>query len=301
MTRKVTRERVRNFLNLHARPLDAELLAVIDGEKSGEALLQALVKYQNADGGFGHGIEPDLQSPMSHPLPTSIALRYMRDVAQQPPMVVELVARTLDYLKTTLRTDVPGWFTLASSISDYPAAPWWNYERAVSSTEWGNPSAELTGYFLRASRPADLALIDRLWERAIARLNEIKTPEFHELICFQHLYYEASASGRAELWPTLSELIVKAVDIDKDKGAKYGATPLTFIEGPNSAFLTLFGTSEIEQELQQLVDGAVNGDHWEPNWTWQGAHPDAWPAAHKDWTGMKTLENLRLLVGFDVI
>ena len=52
-------------------------------------ILDELRKFQNNDGGFGHGLEPDWRSSESSALCTSIAFQIMRDhgVSREDKMV----------------------------------------------------------------------------------------------------------------------------------------------------------------------------------------------------------------------
>src|SRR5258708_666866 len=67
----------RSFVLEHGRPLDAALLRLALGEGGPDDVLAALTPFQNADGGFGHGLEPDIPSPASSGLATSIGLRLL--------------------------------------------------------------------------------------------------------------------------------------------------------------------------------------------------------------------------------
>ena len=49
-----------------------------DGER--EDVAMALSIYQNRDGGFGHGLEPDSLNPYSSPLQTAEALKILKHV-----------------------------------------------------------------------------------------------------------------------------------------------------------------------------------------------------------------------------
>jgi hypothetical protein len=67
-------------------------------------VVATLAAYQNADGGFGNGREPDLRGPVSQPQPVEFAFHILDEVdALDDPMV----ARALDYL-LTIRTPEGG-------------------------------------------------------------------------------------------------------------------------------------------------------------------------------------------------
>src|SRR4051795_4500497 len=59
------------------------------------AVLDAVAAYRNADGGFGHALEPDCRAPGSQPATTALALRTLDEAAAWD---AELVEGALDWL-----------------------------------------------------------------------------------------------------------------------------------------------------------------------------------------------------------
>lgn len=55
------------FMTTHARLLDRRRFALLFGDATREAVLDALVPYRNPDGGYGWGLEADLRAPESQP------------------------------------------------------------------------------------------------------------------------------------------------------------------------------------------------------------------------------------------
>ncbi len=66
MTRATALAAASTFLTGHARLLDRHRYGFLVGRGDPQATLSALAAYRNADGGYGHGLEPDLRSPESH-------------------------------------------------------------------------------------------------------------------------------------------------------------------------------------------------------------------------------------------
>lgn len=60
----------------------------------------ALEAYRNADGGYGHALEPDLRGPVSQPLHTGHALRVLDAVGRCGGQRVERVCRYLTSVST---------------------------------------------------------------------------------------------------------------------------------------------------------------------------------------------------------
>ncbi len=54
-----------DFIWRTARLLDRHRFAFLFLDGPRDAVLRALRPYQNADGGFGHALEPDLRGPVS--------------------------------------------------------------------------------------------------------------------------------------------------------------------------------------------------------------------------------------------
>ena len=73
-------ERARTFVAEQGRELDRRLLSHYFDDGPAAAVMEELANYQNEDGGFGNGLEPDIQMPGSSVLTTTMALRILREV-----------------------------------------------------------------------------------------------------------------------------------------------------------------------------------------------------------------------------
>ena len=62
--------RARRFVYKNARPLELAKWQYHFENGSREAVLETLACYQNTDGGFGYGLEPDYWNPHSSPSQT---------------------------------------------------------------------------------------------------------------------------------------------------------------------------------------------------------------------------------------
>ncbi len=107
----------------------------LDGER--QAVLEALLPYQNPDGGFGNALEPDVRGPVSQPVPTWTALCMLDEAgAFTDPMVT----RACDYL-LSITTEEGGVPFVLTSVRDYPHAPWWETEEQPPAAL--NPTAAI--------------------------------------------------------------------------------------------------------------------------------------------------------------
>lgn len=81
----------RSFMGGHARVLDRRRFQLLFDGASAEPVLAALSAYRNPDGGYGHGLEPDLRAPESQPAAALHAFEVFADVAPViAPEAVEL-------------------------------------------------------------------------------------------------------------------------------------------------------------------------------------------------------------------
>ena len=73
-------EKAVSFIKTTAREVDKALYRFYFEGGTKTAVLAALAPYQNEDGGFGHGIEPDFRMAGSSPMATSVALQYCAEI-----------------------------------------------------------------------------------------------------------------------------------------------------------------------------------------------------------------------------
>ena len=111
----------RRFLAGHARLLDRRRFELLFEGGDAEPVLAALRAYRNADGGFGHGLEPDLRAPESQPAAAWHAFEVFADVA---PVTAPEAAELCDYLDAVALPD--GGLPFALPIEDPSGtAPFW--------------------------------------------------------------------------------------------------------------------------------------------------------------------------------
>lgn len=292
---------IQSCITTNARPLDLALYNFYFNGGTQEAVREALAAYQNEDGGFGRGIEPDFQLPDSSALGTTLAFQYLAKLGNLGD--TDLVRRGITYLLQTYDHQKNGWNIVPREVNTYPHAPWWDYERSQQGFGWGNPGAEVVGYLLQyRALVQDTALVETVTQRALERLHELveqEDPDFHELLCYIRLYQLADQQLQTQLCQLLADLISKVVNTNPRQWGSYVATPLTFVKTPDSTFITLFDSKLIEANLDYLKQSIVNGDHWGPTWDWGGDYPEAWNQAKQAWSGKLTVENLLVLKAFE--
>ena len=128
------------------REMDRRLLSFHFDDGPQAAVLEELANYQNEDGGFGRGLEPDVQMPGSSVMTTTMALRILREV--KAPSSDEIVRKALEYLTAQYDSSRRVWPIVPQEVDEFPHAPWWNFENTAETFGHflANPRAEVVGY-----------------------------------------------------------------------------------------------------------------------------------------------------------
>jgi hypothetical protein len=126
------------------RPLDIARFQYHFEDGDISEVLSELKKFQNSDGGFGHGLELDCRNPNSSPIATWVATEILSELNVWDPQV-EIVGDLLTYLSACEQKD-DGWFRFSiPSNNEYARAIWWNYDPDKKAGIY-NPSAALYGF-----------------------------------------------------------------------------------------------------------------------------------------------------------
>lgn len=279
------------FVEAEGRALDAALLRYDLGTGPAEAVLTALAAFQNSDGGFGHGLEPDMASPASSAIATSVGLRLLRRVDGGGLAIAEAA---LGWLERTFDWQAGVWPIITAAVDEAPHAPWWAWSPDLSETVNGfrfNASAELLGY-LYAWRPLAsaelLAAAEARMRRTVAETALIEGA--YDLKCAVRL---ADAPGLPEdLRAPLRALVVRSA-LAHDPNDEHGGvldlapTPSSFMAEPLA--------DRIEAAFAALVAAQQPDGGWNPFWDWSFVDEAAWAKAKHDWRGWLTREAIEAL------
>lgn len=290
----------RNFLLTQGRPLEqAKYLWLFEGGSVDE-VYHALAAYQNPDGGFGHGLEPDLQTPDSSALATSVALQTLRHV--DAPVDHSLVQDAMRWLVDNFDGGNDRWAFIPPVTDNAPHAPWWTVsdQHADSFGEYLiNPRAELVGDLLHFrdainDPPFD---IDALALRTVEYVESKRGAlNMHELLTVKALI------GSRGLEETLRQRVVDAalaslagvVATSAEELEAYSLHPTQLAQDPHSVFSASLAEA-IQFDLDFLIDQQRADGAWHPAWSWGGLYDDFWLDAERQWSSVITLETLVVL------
>jgi hypothetical protein len=290
----------RRFMESEARPLDRALFAWRFAGGAADAALVALDGYQNADGGFGQGLEPDVRTPASSAIATAIGLADLAELGC--PGSDPRVTRAVGYLYATLDPATQVWRIVPPAVNDAPHAPWWGDEGNSLVEGFGgfavNPRAELVGLLWRYADLVPRAWLDDLTERTVASVDG-RTLDWHDLLSAGRLVETTDVpdSVRERLLPRLRDEATRLVGRDVASWEAYGPQPALLARSPASPFATLFGEA-LDTNLDYVVERQAASGAWEPIWSWGPMYPDAWALARREWSGRLTLDTLTTLRAF---
>ena len=113
------------FIFQHGRLLERQLYAYFFQDGPKEACIKALLAYQNEDGGFGNGIEPDLLCPDSTAIGAETAMGILDLLdASAGGSEGEIVTCLVDWI--VANQDDRGVISHPPArLPDYPHQPWW--------------------------------------------------------------------------------------------------------------------------------------------------------------------------------
>jgi len=292
----------RMFIEVNARPLEAARFQFHFERGPVEPVLSNLGEYQNQDGGFGHALEPDLRAQQSSALCTSVAFQFFREVGVKRNN--SMVVKAVEYLLETLDRENEHWRIIAQVNQASPHAPWWDQAGAADEFDRFslNPTAELLGYLYEFGGDISEDILSVISERVISCLAESDEIRMHEFLCCLRLLETENIPEtlREPVHHRLMQLIPKLVERDPDRWEGYNLKPLQVVESPASPFMNGLKKA-VQDNLVYEIDSQNADGSWSPNWTWGGTYPDDWEKARVEWSGVITLQKLRILKRFNRI
>ncbi len=104
-----------------ARPLEKYLYLYHFENGALSNVLAALARFQNADGGFGHALEPDLRLQESAVIATTIAFQHFRELGIHEDSPI--LRNACGYLVDNYNADTVNWSVVPTTVDNAPHAP----------------------------------------------------------------------------------------------------------------------------------------------------------------------------------
>jgi len=283
MARQPDLDAAERFVWLTARLVDRYRFAHLFRGASASRVLDALRPYQNADGGFGNGFEPDLRAPISQPVPVWNALMLLDEIGR---FANPLVAAACDYLQSITTPDggVP---SVLPSARPYPRAPWWEPEDEPPAALLATAGLAALLHKHRVERPWLAPATAFCWQR-IDALEETSPYEMRMVLPFLEQVPDRARAERAfaRVGPKLLEQGLVALDPQATGEVHF---PLDYAPRPDSLARRLFADDLIETHLDALAAAQRPDGGWTFNWL------DWNPATTLEWRGWITIDALKTL------
>jgi hypothetical protein len=253
--------------------------------------------FQNADGGFGHGIEPDVWHPASSPLATTVALQYAQRIGLPPQYA--LVQRALGYLAGSYDRVAGKWHPMAAGVNAYPHAPWWQADAQTGQNaldrDWPNPTAEIIGYL--SAYQGVHADLSGWYNDLTTHIAQVDTMESHALACYVRAYDWLPNDVQSVIYPHVVRLLRPTIHpVPAEWQSAYVPTPLGYVHTPASPFFAEIADL-IDIQLDQWCYHVQTVGVWHPTWEW-GQYDNEWATAHGWWTGKMTVERIMIMHQF---
>ncbi|KAB2342730.1 hypothetical protein [Actinomadura rudentiformis] len=273
--------RAEDFMRRNARLIDRHRFAFHFRGGPATAITAALRPYENPDGGYGHGLEPDLRGEASQPVPAQHALEFLHEAGADGDPAV---GRICGYLTSIARPDGGVPFVL-TTVRDAPAAPWWQ----APDDPPGHivPTGTLAGqlYRIGASHPWLGRATDFCWAW-LDEATEVPPYEIYAILAFlDHVPDRERAESAFE---RLRAPMLAHIDLDPEAEGDVHL-PLDYAAAPDGFGRRLFDDGIIEAHLDALVKAQRDDGGWTvgfPFWT---------PQTEPEWRGFITVDRLRTL------
>ena len=291
----------RSFIYRHARPLDFARFRFHFEGGSREDVLTALAAYQNADGGFGHALEPDFWNPASTPIATWSATCILREVGLRDA-AHPIVQGILRYLSSGQDFEDGMWYTTVASNNGHPHAVWWTCS-GDKGTPHDNPTVSLAGFALRFA-PTGSPLhckAQAIAARAAAAFQKAPiSDDEHTTSCYAELlgYMEEAAPVPGVDLPAFRKAIHAAVNdaICKEPArwfTEYVCKPSKFC-AVLPGFLSVVPPSLCREEAALLAAMQGADGSWPVTWEWHTPYAEFRISADW-WRSVIIIENLLYL------
>jgi hypothetical protein len=272
------------FVFTHGRLLEQRRVDLLLHGGGPEGVLAALGAYRNPDGGFGHGLEPDVRSPRSEPLATLTALDLLAswELVEHP-----WVRSGLEWVASMSELDGSVPFVTEESL-EWPHAPWVAPVPGGSHLTFGFAAAALlTGF-------------DGGWAEAAARWCRGRLSSGALLAAYEAKYALRYVAAEGSLAGPVLEGLGRRLGEDGALPVEGGAEgerihPMDLVRNPwdipypSDLPRRLLTEGQVAADRQRLVEAQRPDGGWTVDWP-------AWcPAQGLEWRGMRTLEALETL------
>lgn len=174
-------DRALAFLDEHGRPVERAWARQLHAGGPRAAVFSALAAFQNPDGGFGRGLEPDIKAPDSQAFAARLAMHVLLSIDASPD---EPLVRRLEGWLESAQNDDGDWH-FPPAVGEHELAPWfaaWTFPSL-------NPALCLAGLATRlgVGSPPLHARVRALADRLVS-VSEVEAGGFYPLLPYAEYF-----------------------------------------------------------------------------------------------------------------
>jgi hypothetical protein len=287
--------KAKDFILTNARMIERRLFQFQFGNDGPEGIFHAVYAYRNADGGFGHGMEPDTASPESQPLFSIMALETLDEVGY---LTKDIILNDFMPYFESITTDKGGipWMLLPKS--HYPCA---DHFRTVK--EWAALSTTAPLLGMLEKYKIEIPWMPKAEQFVWGEFERIKGKHAFCYICVPRwltfLKYTKNQEKANKTIEAIKAWILAEGVLCTDKSDEgwglYGKPhSLNYAPTPGSILSSMFAEEMINADLNEVIRRQKDDGRWD---TWYGFSE----GMKLEWAGIQTLWTLKILKNYDRI
>jgi hypothetical protein len=281
----------RQFMAGHARLLDRRRFELLFAGGDPEPVLAALRAYRNPDGGYGHGLEPDLRATESQ---SAAALHAFEVFAEVAPVTAPEAVELCDWLDSNTLPD--GGLPFALPIEDASgSAPFWAHADPDAFSLQITAIVAANANRVAAHDPAVAAhpWLARATSRCLAAIDALEDVPEAYILSFALRLLDAVHDREAAAPPLLARLGEYVPDDGRLRvvgGVPDEALwPLDLAPEPGRPARVILDDATIEADLDRLASEQGEDGGWSVDFQSYS------PAAALEWRGYATVRALSIL------
>ena len=275
----------------NARPLELAVYKYFFEHESNQAVIDELSKFQNADGGFGHALEPDFFNPNSNPIVTNDAISTLSRVnaLDGDSDIVNGIVRYLES-HDSFDEDKKRWLFAIDSNKEYPHAIWW--EKKGDGISKFNPSVSLAAFMVCYGNRT--SLYEEIIKEGFEYLQTGGEISGDDINCYLLAYELLTANSINDIvdldaCKAIENCICK--DIEK-YGVEYVSMPSVIFAGKYLNFISPEIKPLIAAEKDILGKLQKEDGGFDITWKWYTPYPAEYEQARAWWRPRITIEKL---------
>lgn len=265
---KINLKHVSDWMHRNARELDLKIWECLFADGDAVSVAEVLMAYQNEDGGFGHGIDPDNWNTNSIPYACLYAIETL-EMAGFYDINHPVYQGIRKYLNTT---GPENWIFTLPTNNDYPHASFYNYDDQYNKVESTGVIISLSAFVIKYA--SDLPVYDEVMKELDSFISKLQRDDLGDMgpssyIKLIDTMEEKRIEGYdyVELKKRLIAIVNKVMQKEEKQWESYGYRPSDFIKAKTSVFLD-GNEGIVEKECDFLIRTLPVNDVWPVSWCW---------------------------------